>query len=325
MDAQTRTVTLASGRTFAALPGLSLVDAAAANGLVLEHGCRTGRCGACKATVTAGTTARLQDEPSLTADERAAGTILTCCHGVGEGDLALDAEDLGLPPELVQRLSPRVLPARIDALEAVAPDVLKVTLRLPPAQPLPFLAGQYVDLTNPKGLRRSYSLAQSPEVTGRLELHVRRLEGGAMSAWWFGEAKANDLVRLRGPLGTCFLRETAGLDLVFLATGTGLAPIRSMLLQLAALADPAQRPRSVSLYWGHRVAADLYIDPLAGLGPDPAVSVVPVRSRADAAWTGAPTRVVACGSPAMIDAARSALVAAGLDPRHFRSDAFVAS
>ena len=161
-----------------------------------------------------------------------------------------------------------------------------------------------------------------------------------MSAWWFGQAKANDLVRLRGPLGTCFLRETAGLDLVFLATGTGLAPIRSMLGQLAALTDPMQWPRSVSLYWGHRVAADLYVDPLAGLG-DLDVAYVPVRSRPDASWTGARghvqdvllglrpdlgnTAVYACGSDAMIHGARDALLRAGLPERRFHSDAFVCS
>jgi CDP-4-dehydro-6-deoxyglucose reductase len=350
MDAATKTVTLANGRTFAALPGLSLLDAAAAHGLTLEHGCRTGRCGSCKATVTQGTTAVLRDETSLTEAERDAGVVLTCARGVAT-DVTLSIDDLGLPPGL----TPRVVPARIDALERLADNVLRVTLRLPPNQPLAFAAGQYVDVTAPSGVRRSYSMAQAPAVTNRVELQIRRVDGGAMSDWWFSYAKQNDLVRLRGPLGTFFLRETANVDLVFLATGTGIAPIRAMLAQLAALDDASQRPASVRVFWGGRTPADLYLDPTDGLvhagshaNPDaaanPRVSIAytPVLSRADAAWQGArghvqqallqgdtalgpATRVYACGSPAMIDDARASLVAAGLAPRHFHSDAFVES
>jgi CDP-4-dehydro-6-deoxyglucose reductase len=342
MDAATKTVTLANGRTFAALPGLSLLDAAAASGLTLEHGCRTGRCGSCKATVTQGRTAVLRDETSLTAAEREAGVVLTCARGV-DTDLTLAIDDLGLPPGL----APRVVPARIDALQRLADDVLRVTLRLPPNQPLAFAAGQYVDVTAPNGVRRSYSMAQPPAVTNRIELQIRRVEGGAMSDWWFSHAKQNDLVRLRGPLGTFFLRETAGVDLVFLATGTGIAPIRSMLAQLAGLDDASQRPASVRVFWGGRTPADLYLDPTDGLARADAtvpasLAYTPVLSRADAAWAGArghvqqvllggdttigpQTRVYACGSPAMIDGARASLVAAGLAPRHFHSDAFVES
>jgi CDP-4-dehydro-6-deoxyglucose reductase len=246
----------------------------------------------------------------------------------------LDIEDLGL----LAGISSKTLPARIAALDQLAPDVIRVELRLPPGSNFRFLPGQSIDVTGPGGVKRSYSLASDAGVTDRLELQIRRVEAGRFSAYWFSLAKVQDLLRFKGPLGTFYLRDSAGLDVVFLATGTGIAPFRSMLMQMSAL--PAeQRPHSVSLYWGGRVAQDLYEDPRTLLLE---LNYVPVLSRADASWSGArghvqeeflaayggPLRnvtVYACGSPAMIDAARKRLVAAGLPSNRFHFDAFVSS
>ena len=143
--------------------------------------------------------------------------------------------------------------------------------------------------------------------------------------------------RLRGPLGTFFLRDVAGVDLVFLATGTGIAPIKAILESLPGL-QPDQRPGSVTVLWGGRVASDLYLD----IGSIPGEHrFIPVLSRAGDDWAGARghvqdvllglrpdlgnTAVYACGSDAMIHGARDALLRAGLPERRFHSDAFVCS
>jgi CDP-4-dehydro-6-deoxyglucose reductase len=158
-----------------------------------------------------------------------------------------------------------------------------------------------------------------------------------MSQYWFEEAKVNDLLRIHGPLGTFFLRDVAGLDLFCLATGTGMAPIKAMLEGLAA-GPAAQLPRSISVYWGGRLPQDLYWNPVeVGLELD----YFPVLSRAAASWPGLRghiqqavlasnaslknAAVYACGSLAMIDSARTLLVAAGLGVRRFFADAFVSS
>jgi CDP-4-dehydro-6-deoxyglucose reductase, E3 len=326
------TVTLANGRTFTANPGASILDAALAAGLVLEHSCRTGRCGSCKTRVAGGSTSVLRDEVSLTAGEIAENCILTCVRAA-DSDLTIDAEDLSA----LAGITPKTLPCRIDALTPVADDVVRVALRLPPNAGFAFRAGQYVDITGPGGLRRSYSLASSMHRPDHLELHVRRVDSGALSAYWFGAARTNDLLRFRGPLGTFFLRDVAGLDLIFLATGTGYAPVQSMLAQLSDLPE-AERPSSVRVLWGGRVPQDLY----AAVPDDvPDLLFTPVLSRADASWAGARghvqdvllraapaldnATVYACGSDAMIHAARTALLAAGLPARRFHSDAFVSS
>jgi CDP-4-dehydro-6-deoxyglucose reductase len=324
------TVHLVNRKHFEALENLSVLDAAKSAGVVLEHSCRTGRCGTCKAQVTAGSTEVMLPEASLHDDEKAAGWILTCARSASS-DLWLDVEDLGLLADMPVK----TLPCRIDTLERVAPDVLKVVLRLPPNNGFRHLAGQYIDVIAKGGQRRSYSIANDGN-SGRIELHVREVPGGTLSTYWFNEAKTNDLLRFEGPRGTFFLRDLTGKHLVFLATGTGIAPIAAMLGSLAAM--PATKPASVTVYWGGRVASDLYWQP----GTDmPELRFVPVLSRADAAWTGARghvqnvflaeapalehTVVYACGSDLMIEDARRSLQAAGLSAKSFFADAFVSS
>lgn len=321
-------VTLANGAGFEAGPDETLLDAARRQGLVLEHSCRTGRCGVCKAPVLSGETRAIGGEEALTPAEQAQGLVLTCARAAVT-DVALGIEDLGR----LAGIEVKTLPARIDSVEALAPDVVRVVLRLPPTAGFAFLPGQYIDVIAPSGARRSYSLAAAPRPDGKLELHIRQVPGGELSAWWFGGAKANDLLRFEGPFGT-FCRREKALVPIFMVTGTGYAPARAMLQEMAAqgLSGPAW------LYWGGRRPADLY-DAAEFPGLD--LRYVPVLSRAGEDWNGrrghvqdavladhpdlSGAVVYACGSDAMIHSARERLLAAGLPAHHFYSDAFVAS
>lgn len=330
-------ITLANGTTFVADRGVTVLDAALSSGVVLEHSCRTGRCGSCKARVTHGGTFALRPQTALGDDEVKSGWILTCTDEA-TSDVSLDVEDLGA----LVGIEARVTPARIDAIDRLAEDVVRVQLRLPPRSPFKFLAGQYVDVSNPAGVKRSYSIASAAASPEKVELQVRRVAGGQLSNYWFEQANVNDLLRFNGPRGTFFMRPVAGLDVVFLATGTGIAPILSMLHQLDAM-PTAERARSVTLYWGGRHREDLYLDPVSRL---PVLRYVPVLSRGDIDWHGARGHVqdvllnevahgrapalaqavvYACGSEAMIHGARNLLAGAGLPARQFHFDAFVSS
>lgn len=329
------TALLSNGKTFEAPAAASLLDAAKAAGLVLEHSCRSGRCSSCKTRLISGAVVPIKPDLSLSEAERAQGWILTCASAAAS-DVSLDIEDLGLPADIVVK----TLPSRIAALKRLAPDVMQVELRLPPGTVFRYLPGQSIDVIAKDGLRRSYSLANIGTAGANLELHIREVPGGKMSDYWFAKAQANDLLRFEGPRGTFFLRDLAGLDLVFLATGTGIAPIKAMLAQLADQAQAAGNltPRSVHLLWGGRHPADLYWQPEPG---DSSLRYTPVLSRASADWTGARghvqdvllsepqdwdrTVVYACGASAMIEGARAALEAAGLPAKRFFSDAFVSS
>lgn len=325
-------VKLSNGRLFTASTGDSLVDAALLAGITLPHSCKTGRCSTCKCKVRQGKTVSLQTETGLTDAEKANGWILSCVRAA-QSDVTLEVEDLGdllLPPS-------KTLPCRVSGLERLAVDVIRVTLRLPPSADFKAIPGQYIDIIGPFGVRRSYSLANTIKADRTLELHVRAVDGGVMSNYWFNQAKDNDLLRLTGPLGTFFLRNLAQLNLVFLATGTGIAPVKAMLESLAAVA-PGQAPQSVTVYWGGRTSSDLYMDVQS-------ISIghrfVPVLSRAATDWVGArgyvqdaflatypdltSTVVYACGSAAMIRSAMAKLFAAGLPETLFFADAFVSS
>lgn len=325
-------ITTTFGRNFPQADGQTILDAAAHSGVALPYSCKTGRCSTCKCKVLKGESHAKSDELGLTDAERADGWVLSCVR-TATTELTIEVEDLTgviLPKVQTQ-------PARIVSLERLAPDILRVKFRLPPTSDFSYLPGQYIDVIGPGGVRRSYSVANAPAIDKQLELHIRSVEGGVMSGYWFDSAKVNDLVRLNGPLGSFFLRPLRGLHLVFLATGTGIAPVKSMLEHLATSADDEQ-PMSITVYWGGREPQDLYCD-LTGLHPK--LRYVPVLSRAGQDWDGVcgyvqdamlsdvpdlgSTVVYACGSDAMIHSAQAKLTKAGLPAQHFYSDAFVCS
>ncbi|WP_456292379.1 FAD-binding oxidoreductase [Pseudomonas sp. AK106] len=325
-------VKLHNGQAFISEPGASLLDSAKAAGITLEYSCRTGRCGVCKTTVLSGETEVIKGETSLTEEELAAGMILTCCRRAVT-DVEIDAEDIGA----LGGIEVKTLPCRIDTITRLAGNVVQVILRVPPASKLQYLPGQYLDVIGEGGLRRSYSVANAPRDDGKLELQIREVEQGAMSRYWFGSAKPNDLLRLEGPLGTFCLRDKKASTLVFLATGTGIAPVKAILEQLQGNPDLVAG-KKIFIYWGGRAVTDFYWAPrLDELN----AAFIPVLSRPDATWQGRTgyvqaallddgldlthAVVYACGSETMIHSAREALTSAGLPVKHFYSDAFVSS
>jgi CDP-4-dehydro-6-deoxyglucose reductase len=325
-------VNLITGPHFDSIDGVSILECAAKAQIALPYSCKTGRCSSCKCKVLSGRSRTLFDELGLTNEEKEDGWILSCAR-TAASDLLIEVEDIsGFVIPTV-----KTLPARINSLQKLAPDVLRVILRVPPNSILNYLPGQYVNVIGAGGVRRSYSVANAPSADGQLELHIRAVAGGVMSDYWFSEAKADDLVRINGPLGSFFLRETAGLDLVFLATGTGIAPIKAMIEAMPQLAA-SKLPRSVTVVWGGRVPDDMYLDVAAMPGNH---IFIPVLSRASTCWSGergyvqqallevqrdlSKAAVYACGSDAMIHSARRSMFEAGLPSNRFYSDAFVSS
>lgn len=325
------TVKLANGTTFLAGSEQSILEAAKNAGVTLEHSCRAGRCGVCKVKVISGTTQIIQNEESLGRQEVDEGLILTCCRAAAS-DLYLDTEDLGV----LGSIQVKILPCRIDNLLQLTDDVMEVVVRTPPSTKLEYLSGQYVDMIAKNGLRRSYSIANARRGDGKITLQIRKVADGQMSHYWFNEAKPNDLLRMEGPLGTFCLREVNAKNLVLLATGTGIAPIKAILEQL--MVSPEKNTYShIYLYWGGRIEEDIYWKPEF---PGLSLTFTPVLSRSPN-WPGRTgyiqqaviadgielcnSVVYACGSESMIKSARQELAAVGLSASKFYSDAFVNS
>jgi CDP-4-dehydro-6-deoxyglucose reductase len=306
-----RTVRLEpSGHTFTVAPGETLLEAALREGVGLPYGCRNGACGACKGVLRSG--------------ELEYGEYQVREIG-GAKDLAI-----------------RTLPCRVEKIEKPASDVAILYLKLPTGERLQFLAGQYIDILLKEGKRRSFSLANAPHDDQFLQLHVRKTPGGAFSIFVFDQMKERAILRFEGPLGTFFLREDEDKPIVFVAGGTGFAPIKAIIEH--AFHHGLDRP--MVLYWGVRARQDLYLAdlPRQWQRDHPHFTFIPVLSDPlpDDAWQGrtgfvhqavlddfeslAGYQVYACGAPAMTDIARRTFVEEkGLPEDEFYCDAFTPS
>jgi CDP-4-dehydro-6-deoxyglucose reductase/terephthalate 1,2-dioxygenase reductase component len=252
--------------------------------------------------------------------------------------------DVVLAPTSWRRVAPgarRQLTVKVYRHQRVADDVSVLQLRLPAGQRVKFRAGQYLEVLLDDGSRRSYSMANAPHENDAVTLHIRHIEGGRFSAR-VPQLQPGDPLRIELPLGSFSLHEDSGRALVFVAGGTGFAPIKSMLDDMVKRG--IRRP--VTLFWGARDASGLYLLPaverwqrmLPGFRFVRALSVAAhaqpgdvFRGRLDAAVLAAcPTLVdhalYCCGSPAMVAAVREACIAQrGLAASDFHSDAFVSS
>ncbi len=174
--------------------------------------------------------------------------------------------------------------ATLLAARMLSDDVRELTLDV--GEPLAWAPGQWVSLRMPVGdapLSRSYSIASPPRGDGRFELIVTRVPGGAGSGWLHA-MQPGDTVEVADPTGFFTLPDPLAAPALFVATGTGLAPLRAMLLASLARGDAAP----VTLLFGVRTAADLlYADELRALeAAHPRFRFCPTLSRADDAWTG---------------------------------------
>ena len=322
-----------SGHAFHAQDGETVLEAALREGYRLPYGCRNGTCGSCKGKVAAGVVEHgKSQDTALNASERAAGMALFC-QAQPRSDLIIECREIGA----VKDIPVKTLPCRVQSLELVGPDVMRIRLRLPASERLQFLAGQYIDILLRNGTRRSLSLANPPHDDGLLELHLRNY-GGPFSTHVFTQMKEKDILRFEGPLGTFYLREDSIKPAVLVAGGTGFAPIKAIIEH--AIHHKIKRP--LLLYRGARHTADLYLNELPEAWQrDHGIIYVPVLSDATAAeaWTGrsgliheaviadlpdlSGHEIYACGAPAMIDAARRDFVTrCGLPDAAFYADAF---
>ena len=325
-----------SGHQFTVLPDETILEAALREGVGLAYGCRNGMCGSCKGTVIAGDLDYgIYKETALKPEEKAAGKALFC-RAKPLSDMTLQAKEVSGAKDVVIK----TLPCRVESLEKCADDVMIVKIKLPATERLQFLAGQYIEFLLKDGKTRSYSLATPPHDDALLELHIRHLPGGLFSDQVFSTLKARDILRLKGPLGSFFIREDSDLPMIFVAGGTGFAPIKGMLEHAFA----THMDREMVLYWGVRARKDLYMAelPLQWQREHPNFSFVPVLSSpaADDAWQGrtgyvheailadfadlSGYQVYACGAPVMVDSAHGAFTAhRGLTEDAFFADSFV--
>ena len=332
---------LPSGRAFSTQGSETILAAAIRTGVGLPYGCKDGACGSCKCKKISGDVSHGEhSDKALTADEEAAGYVLTCCatpHSAVtlESRQVTDASSFPI----------KKMPVRVAALERKSDDVMQVRLQLPASEKFRYHAGQYVEFILRDGSRRAYSMATAPhmqETAPGVELHIRHMPGGLFTDHVFGGMKEKEILRVEGPFGSFFLREDSDKPIILLASGTGFAPIKAILEHMRQ--QGITRP--TTLYWGGRRPGDLYLsdwlaENTAGMSH---FSYVPVVSDAlpEDGWTDrsgfvhqavledfadlSGHQVYACGAPIVVDSARASYInERGLPEEEFFADAFTSA
>jgi CDP-4-dehydro-6-deoxyglucose reductase len=305
-----------SDHTFACEADETVLQAAMRADLMIPYGCRNGACGTCKGRILAGTVDFGPHQPSTLSDDEKRRGLALFCVARPQSDLVIEVREVRRAGDIqIKRL-----PCRIESIEKPAADVAIVKLKLPSNERLQYLAGQYIDFLLKDGHRRSFSIATPPHADELLELHVRHTPGGLFTDPLFITYKGREILRFEGPLGSFYLREDSDKPLIFVAGGTGFAPIKAMIEHMLH----HRIPREIVLYWGARTKRDLYLPELPGRWQteNPNFTFIPVLSEpvTDDAWPGrtgfvhqavlddfrdlSGYQVYACGAPPMIDAAR---------------------
>jgi len=320
---------LETGESFEVPAGETVLSAALNAGVALAHDCQLGGCGTCRVKLIEGQVTYAEPPFALTPEEESAGYALAC-QAQALSDLVIQPARVEVPlPE------PERHTALVKAVRPLSPLVTHLVLEIQSDVAEAYRPGQYLNVLMDDGSIRSFSMASAPR-NGLVDFHIRRLEGGCFTVQMLARLQAGDTLDVELPHGSFILHPEDDRPILMVATGTGLAPIKAMLESL--MDNPDCPP--VSLYWGTRTAADLYLhDDIPGWGErlyD--FRYVPVLSRPDDSWSGrrghVQTHVVAdfddlsdlaiylCGSPAMIADAKSAFIARGASFDHIYVEGF---
>jgi len=230
--------------------GGTILEAALDAGVGYPFGCQSGNCGACKSHLVKGeVTMEGYSEFALSDEEKARGLILACRSVPWEDcEVAwLEEDDLIVHPR-------RVLACKVVGLDDATHDIKRVRLAIEAGGPFDFSAGQFASVTFEGCAPRDYSMANVPG-DPVLEFHVRRSQGGTTSAYVAEKLKPGDSVRVEGPFGASYLRETHRGPIIAVAGGSGMAPLKSIVER----AIQKEMPQHIYFYFGVRSERDLYL------------------------------------------------------------------
>lgn len=324
-------------------PGANLLDTLRANNIPISYSCMAGRCGTCRCKIISGNLLDTGREAKITNPDE--GEYVLACTSVLTESCAIEIPE---PDEIVTHPA-RIIKATITAIDDATHDIKIIRMR--PAKPLSFSAGQYAMLQFTPEHIRPYSMAGLC-TDEELEFHVRLVPDGRVSGYLFNGLKIGDAVRVSGPLGTAYLRHRHAGPMLCVAGGTGLAPILSIIrgIILAGMHNP------LHLYFGVRSPRDIYglaqLQALQQALPSMKIHVVVTTDENNGSAlhkeidkqistglrTGLVTDAIAqdisnfdgwrayiCGAPPMVEATAALVRQRGIHQQHVYADAFYAS
>lgn len=310
----------------------TILEGAIAAGITIPYGCRNGACGSCKAKVLSGKVHCEEFQQSaMTDDEQENGWTL-CCKAYATEDVTIEARISKTDSDIPQS---KITPVRVEALEKLNHDVMRMYLKLPGNEKLNFIAGQYIEFIMADGSRRAFSIASPPHAP-LIELHLRLIEGGKFTHFVFEEMQEKSIHRIEGPIGQFFLRESEK-PIIFVSGGTGFAPIKSVIEDMFEKGNQ----RTIYLYQGVRKFEDLYMDELCQSWNQKYsnFNYIPVFSEIEENHNNLRTgfvhqaviddfqlladyQVYCCGAPILVETAFNDFVKNGLPEAEFFADAF---
>ena len=329
-------VTVNDERDFTVRGGRSLLSTLKDEKLFIPSACGgRGSCGLCKLRIEEGGGDPLATETPWLSEEELKDNVRLSCQVRVKNDLKIV-----IPDELFDVTQ---YETKVIALEDLTHDIKGVRLKIVEPPQLQFIAGQFVQLEVPtyeltdEPVYRAYSLASVPSETREIDLEIRYVPDGICTTYVHQHLKEGDTAIINGPYGDFYLRDTDR-EIIFIAGGSGMAPIRSILLDMAARQDP----RKATYFFGAKSKRDLFlVDEMRALERElSAFQFVPALSKPDPEdeWdgetglvttvverhleTGTDTEVYLCGSPLMIDACVEMLRAKGIPEDRIYYDKF---
>lgn len=316
--------------------GEFVLDAALRQNIPLVYQCRSGSCSTCVARVVSGAIEMTPDRvTTLIPSEVADGKRLLCSsHAIADSVVSLH-----YPSTLIFEGERYVFQARVSAVEWPIPSLAKLSIAADRGGRLSFRAGQYVRIKVPGTEQwRSYSMCTAPRDLPEMGFLVRIIPGGAMSDYLQGRAKKGDLLEVEGPLGAFILHPGRGLR-IFVAGGTGIAPLLAMLDTLRRGSGPVSKillsfgcASDKTLFYRDEIelrqwwmptltvclSADRVEDPASGL-----IQGTPVDALGRDQINDPQAQAYLCGPPPMIEAARRRLVELGVSGERIYAEQFV--
>jgi ferredoxin-NAD(P)+ reductase (naphthalene dioxygenase ferredoxin-specific) len=319
-----------TNKTITASQGSTLLEAFLENQIPISYSCLSGRCGTCRCKVIKGTVSG----PSA-AEGRLAqhGQFVLACQSRIETDSIIEIPE---PDEIITHPT-KTIKAQVVSYDILSNDVRR--LKLKANKGLDYSPGQFANLSFWKdGGTRSYSMAGVTE-DDTLEFHIRLIPNGRVTSKLDDNIKIGDAIKLNGPLGASYLRRKNDDPMLCVATGTGLAPIISIV---RGALESGMKNR-IHVVFGARTEEDLYgldyLDRLASEYKNFQYKVALDHTKpnstyfrglvTDAITTDFPElknwRIYLAGAPAMVEAASLACTHRGADIEHIYADAFYPS
>ena len=232
--------------------GNTILEAALEQGVNFPHGCKTGNCGACKSEKISGDIEMSPfSEFALEAEEEEKGMILAC-RSVPWSDCEIKIID-DQQEEVLNDIKVINMECTVKELTKVTDDIYILNLEINSKEKFEFKAGQYAELYFNQCKEKHFSMANPPS-TNELEFHIKTLDGGEVSNYVKNTLKIGEKIKVRGPFGNAYLRDSHKGPIIAVAGGTGLAPILSIIQsrQYMKMKQPIQ------VYYGAQSEKDLY-------------------------------------------------------------------